>query len=51
VSLAALGDTDGRAHAIGDADAAAAMLAAMDLKARFAAERAKVAAMRYSQEQ
>jgi hypothetical protein len=44
VSLAALGDTGGRAHAIGDADAAAAKLAAMDL-ARFAAERAKVAAV------
>jgi hypothetical protein len=44
VSLAALGDIDGRAHAISDADAAAAKLAAMDLKARFASERAKVAA-------
>jgi hypothetical protein len=44
VSLAALGDTDGMAHAIGDADAAAAKLAATDLKAQFAAERAKVAA-------
>jgi hypothetical protein len=44
VSLAALGDTDGKAHAIGDADAAAAKLAAMD-KARFADERAKVAAI------
>jgi len=44
VSLAALGDADGRAHAIGDADVAAAKLVAMDLKARFAAERAKVVA-------
>jgi hypothetical protein len=44
VSLAALGDADGMAHAIGDADAAAAKLAATDLKAQFAAERAKVAA-------
>jgi hypothetical protein len=44
VSLAALGDTDGRAHAIADADDTAAKLAAMDLKARFAAERAKVVA-------
>jgi hypothetical protein len=44
VSLAALGDTDGRGHAISDADAAVAKLAAMDLKARFAAERAKVVA-------
>jgi hypothetical protein len=43
VSLAALGDADGRAHAIGHADAAAAKLAAADLKAQFAAERAKVA--------
>jgi hypothetical protein len=45
VSLAALGDTDGRAHAVSDADAAAAKLAAMDLKARFVAERAKLAAV------
>jgi len=43
VSLAALGDSDGMTHAIGDADAAAAKLAAPDLKAQFAAERAKVA--------
>jgi hypothetical protein len=43
VSLAALGDTDGGADAIGDADAAAAKLAAIDLKARFATKRAKVA--------
>jgi hypothetical protein len=42
VSLAALGDADGRANAIGKADAAAAELAAVDLKAKFAAERAKV---------
>jgi hypothetical protein len=45
VSLDALGDTDGKAHAISDADAAAAKLAATELKARFAAERAKVAAV------
>jgi hypothetical protein len=51
VSLAALGDTGGRAHAIGNADAAAAKLTAMDLRAQFAAERAKVAAKRYHQEQ
>jgi hypothetical protein len=43
VSLAALGDDDGRAHAIGDADAAAAKLVATDLKAQFAIERAKIA--------
>jgi hypothetical protein len=42
VSLAALGDTEGRAQAIDDADAAAAKLAAADLKAQFAAERATV---------
>jgi hypothetical protein len=42
VSLNALGDTEGRAQAIGDADAAAAKLAAADLKAQFAAERAKI---------
>jgi hypothetical protein len=51
VSLAALGDTGGRVHAISNADAAAAKLAAMDLKARFAAERAKVVAKRCNQEQ
>ncbi len=45
VSLAALGDADGRAHAIGNADAAAARLAATDLKAQFATERAKVVAV------
>jgi hypothetical protein len=45
LSLAALGDADGRAQAIRDADAAAAQLAAMDLRARFAAERAKVVAV------
>jgi hypothetical protein len=44
VSLAALGDADGGAHAIGAADAAAAKLAAKDLKAQFAAERAKIVA-------
>jgi hypothetical protein len=43
VSLAALGDDDGRAHAIGDADAAAAKLVATDLKAQFATERARIA--------
>ncbi|CCE04583.1 conserved hypothetical protein [Bradyrhizobium sp. STM 3843] len=44
VSLAALGDADGAARAIGDAEVTAAKLAATDLKARFAAERAKVVA-------
>jgi hypothetical protein len=44
VSLAALGDADGGAQAIGKADAAAAKLAAADLKAQFTAERGKVAA-------
>jgi hypothetical protein len=44
MSLAALGNADGMARAIGDADASAAMLAATDLKAQFAAERAKVVA-------
>jgi hypothetical protein len=46
VSLATLGDADGRAHAIADADAdaTAAKLAGMELKARFTAERAKVVA-------
>jgi hypothetical protein len=44
VSLAALGDVDGGAQAIGKADAAAAKLAVADLKAQFAAERGKVAA-------
>jgi hypothetical protein len=43
MSLAALGDADGRAQAIGDADAAAAKLSATSLKAQFAAERAKIA--------
>jgi hypothetical protein len=42
-SLAALGDTNGRFRAIGDADAAAANLRAPNLKAQFAAERSKVA--------
>ena len=41
VALAALGDDEGNAH--GDADAAAAKLVATDLKAQFAAERAKIA--------
>lgn len=44
VSLAALGDCNGKALAIGDADAAAAKLTATDLSAQFAAERAKVVA-------
>jgi hypothetical protein len=44
VSLVDLGDPDGWAHAIADADAAAAKLVAKDLKTRFAAERARVAA-------
>lgn len=44
VSLAALGDEDGKTHAIGDADAAAANLTAADLRSQFAAERAKVVA-------
>jgi hypothetical protein len=43
VSLGALGDADARARAIQDADTFAAKLAAADLKAQFAAERAKVA--------
>jgi hypothetical protein len=41
-SLAALGDTDGRLQAIGDADAAASKLVAPNLKAQFDAERSKV---------
>jgi hypothetical protein len=44
VSLAALGNADGAVQAIGDADAAAAMLVATDLRAQFAAERGKVVA-------
>jgi hypothetical protein len=44
VSLAALGNANGAAQAIADADAAAAMLVATDLRAQFAAERAKVVA-------
>lgn len=44
VSLAALGDTDGRAHAISEADAAAAKLTAQNLKTQFAVEHAKVVA-------
>jgi hypothetical protein len=44
MSLVDLGDPDGWAHAIADADAAAAKLLATDLKTRFAAERARVAA-------
>jgi hypothetical protein len=41
-SLAALGDTNGRLRAIGDADVAASHLTAPNLKAQFAAERSKV---------
>lgn len=44
VSLAALGDDEGKAGAIGEADASAARLTAGDLRARFAAERARVVA-------
>jgi hypothetical protein len=44
VSLAAMGDDDGRAHAIDDADATASKLTATNLKAQFATERAKVVA-------
>lgn len=44
VSLAALGDYNGKALAIGDAEAAAAKLTATDLRAQFAAERAQVIA-------
>lgn len=44
VSLAALGNDDGRAHAMGAADAAASKLAPPELRAQFAAERAKVVA-------
>jgi hypothetical protein len=43
VSLNTLGDNDGRARAIGDADAAASKLTAMNLRARFAAERTRFA--------
>ncbi|MBV9908183.1 MAG: hypothetical protein JOY52_11515 [Hyphomicrobiales bacterium] len=43
VSLAALGDADGAAQAIGRADAAASKLTSEDLKAQFTAERAKTA--------
>ena len=43
VSLAALGDDVGKAHAIDDADAAASKLTATNLRAQFATERAKVA--------
>jgi hypothetical protein len=41
-SLAALGDTNGRLRALGDADAVSANLTAPNLKAQFAAERSKV---------
>jgi hypothetical protein len=44
VSLAGLGDADGMARTIGDADAAAAKLAAPELQAQFAAERARLIA-------
>jgi hypothetical protein len=43
VSLGALGDNDGRAQAIGDADTTASKLTAMNLRAQFAAARAKIA--------
>ena len=43
-ALAALGDTNGKTRAIADADAAASTLTAPELKAQFAAERAKVVA-------
>jgi hypothetical protein len=43
VSLSALGDNDGRAQAISDADAAASKLTAVNSRAQFAAERAKIA--------
>jgi hypothetical protein len=42
-SLGALGDNDGRAQAIGDADTTASKLTAMDLRAQFAATRARIA--------
>lgn len=42
VALAALGDAEGRAQAIRAADARAARLTAEDLKAQFAAERARI---------
>ena len=42
-SLAALGDTNGRLRAMGEADATAANLTAPNLKAQFAAERSRVA--------
>ena len=41
-SLAAMGDTDGRFRAIGDADVAASKLVAPNLKAQFDRERSKV---------
>lgn len=44
VSLAAMGDGDGRAHAIDAADVTASKLTATNLKAKFATERAKVIA-------
>jgi hypothetical protein len=44
-SLGALGNAEEKVQAIGDADAAAAMLDATDLRARFAVERAKVVAV------
>jgi hypothetical protein len=44
-SLAALGDTNGRLRAIGDADAAASKLTAPNLKAQFAGERAKISVL------
>jgi tetratricopeptide (TPR) repeat protein len=43
-SLAAMGDTNGRLRAIGDADVAASKLVAPNLKAQFDAERSKIVA-------
>ena len=43
-ALSALGDESGMSRAVAEADAAASMLSAADLQARFAAERAKVLA-------
>lgn len=43
VSLGALGDDEGRVQAIANADAAASKLTAANLRAQFAAERAKIA--------
>lgn len=43
VSLGALGDNDGRAQAIGDADTTASKLTEMNLRAQYAAARAEIA--------